>query len=222
MDCLEGIRLLPDQSIDLIVTDPPFLFETGGAGFLNDRPVFKKIKDSFGSNFNPGPFLKEISRVMKKMNMFIFCNKALVKNYLDFAIRNKYQYDILVWHKPNPIPTKNNHHLPDVEYIIYIREKGSCFNNDLPFSYYKKVQSFKSPLNINHPTPKPIELIRRLIKLGSKENDIVLDAYIGSGTTGLACIHTNRNFIGFEINPNFLKLANNRLLQKTLKQVTLK
>lgn len=215
-DCITGMKQLPANSVDLVVTDPPFNFDTGGRGFFGDRPVFSNIKESFGSDFKPEPFLRELPRIMKKFNAFIFCNKTLIKNYIDFAIKHNYNYDVLIWAKPNPIPTKNNHFLPDIEYIIYIKEPGAFFNNDLPFSHYRKVQVFDSPRKDFHPTVKPLELIRRLVRVGSKPGELVLDCYTGSGTTAAACKQLGRDFTGFEINPDYVETANKRLRQENL------
>lgn len=225
MDCIKGLAQLPDKSVDVVITDPPFNFDTSGylrgSGMMKKKTYVKRISESFGASFDPKPFLALLPRIMKIFNGFFFCNKSLVKEYLDFAINNGYNYDILIWNKPNPIPIKNNHFVPDIEYCIYIRDKGACFNNDLPFDYYRKVQTFDSPSQFItkealHPTIKPIELIRRLIKISSQNNDIILDPYMGSGTTAVACKQLDRNFIGFEINPQYCEVANARLEQEIL------
>lgn len=222
MDCLKGLKQLPDKSVDLIVTDPPFNFDIGGylrgAGLMTQRHYHKRINESFGASFNPKPFLKLIPRVMKRFNAFIFCNKSLVKTYLDFAVTQGYNYDILIWHKPRAIPIKNNHHISDLEYCIYIREKKAYFDNNLPLEFYKKVQTFDSPSQFGnkipeHPTIKPLELIKGYVLLASKKGDIILDCFMGSGTTAAACKQLGRNFIGFEINPKFCKLAEKRVNQ---------
>lgn len=68
-----------------------------------------------------------------------------------------------------------------------------------------------NPNKMQHPTQKPTELIERLIKKFSDEGDIVLDPFLGSGTTAMACINTNRNYIGFELDENYYNIAINRI-----------
>lgn len=86
-----------------------------------------------------------------------------------------------------------------------------------PKSYEDARTVFRSPTNINdknayhHPTCKPLRIIETLIRNSSKENDVVLDCFLGSGTTAIACKNLNRNYIGIEINPKWYKIAKNRL-----------
>ena len=103
--------------------------------------------------------------------------------------------------------------LPDLEYCVHIREKGVPLND----GYELKSKYYVSPANksdkdlFNHPTIKPLELVKRHILHATQPNDIVLDTFIGSGTTAIACQETNRQFIGFEIEPKWVKVANDRL-----------
>ena len=123
---------------------------------------------------------------------------------------NKYQYDILVMAKSNPIPAYNNHHLSDSEYIIMIREKGTYFSKHKNIDDYRKFYMTNCKKGI-HPAEKPIELLERFIRVSSKENDVVLDCFMGSGTTGVACKKLNRNFIGFEIDEKYFNIAKARI-----------
>ena len=210
-DCVEKMKEISNKSVDLIVTDPPFNFHTGGGGLLAKRKIYSRIEKSFGSNFNPESFLKNVSRVMKKFNMFVYCNKTLLKPYLNFAEKNNLIWDILVWHKPHPIPSYYNHFVNDAEYCVYIREKGVCFNKRLKLNFYRKIHTFDSPPFKGHPTPKPVGLMERHISLASKKHDIVLDPFMGSGTTGIAAVQLQRHFIGIEIDKEFFKMAKERI-----------
>ncbi len=78
-------------------------------------------------------------------------------------------------------------------------------------NYPKSVQEFKSEGKTVHPTQKPVELFEYLIKTYTNEGEIVLDNCIGSGTTAVAAVRTNRNFIGFELEPDYVQIANQRL-----------
>jgi len=219
MDCLEGMKLLPDKSIDLIVTDPPYNFSSTGARFVKKVKTFQRIQDSFKSEFVPELYLESFKRIMKQMNCFIWCNKDLIYNYTKFAVENGYFFNILMWHKKNPMPLNNDNFYPDTEYCVWIYESNKKWNSQLkPISLYNKwfITHIGCEGQNGHPTPKPLICFSRFIKLCSTEGDLILDPFIGSGTTAVACKQLNRNFIGFEINAEYCKIAEKRLAQEQL------
>ena len=123
-------------------------------------------------------------------------------------------YDLLVWHKENPIPTCNNKYLSDLEYCLMFRQEGTSVNNG---TYETKSKCYHSGLNVkdkdlyNHPTIKPLDYVKAHIINSTKEGDTVFDPFMGSGTTGVACKELNRNFIGIEINDDYFKIAQDRI-----------
>lgn len=125
----------------------------------------------------------------------------------------EYNTDLLVWCKTNPTPTTNNLWLPDLEYCVYIREKGVPLND----GYENKSKWYVSATNkadkdmFSHPTIKPLPLVKRHLLHATQPNDIILDPFIGSGTTAVACAETQRQFIGFEIEKKWCDVANDRL-----------
>ena len=214
-DCLEILKEIPDKSIDLIITDPPYKFENQGGGFYaknnsTQRLYLDSLKNIKCCEFEPKEFLERIKPKMKKFYGYFFCNKTLVEEYIRFARDNKFQYDILVMAKSNPIPAYNNHHLSDLEYIIMIREKGSYFSKHKEIDDYRKfyLTSCKKGL---HPAEKPIDLLKRFVKVSSKEDDTVLDPFMGSGTTCVAAKELGRKYIGFEIDDKYFNIAKDRL-----------
>lgn len=232
IDCIKRMKLLQDNSIDLIVTDPPFKFRTGKDtpnNFFTKRHKkhIKNIKDSFGHDFNPTPFLRQIKRLMKKINVYVWTSKDNIPIYLNWAVSNGYNFNILTWHKNNPMPLWKNTYRPDTEYCIFIREKGAYFNSNLKDkTKYKKywitnIGTGASTKNIDHPSPKPLEIFKTLIEVSSKPNDVILDCYMGSGTTAIACKLLNRISMGFEIDSNFCDTAMSRLSQTLLRNVGL-
>ena len=130
-----------------------------------------------------------------------------------FIEKKKCNYELLVWCKTNPIPTINNVFLSDIEYCLLFREKGCKLNDD----YNLKSKWYISPINksdkdlYNHPTIKPLDLVKRHILHSTQPNDIVLDCFCGSGTTCVACKETGRRYIGMEIDKDYWKIANDRL-----------
>lgn len=147
---------------------------------------------------------------MKKFYGYFFCNKTLIVPYIQWAIQNKFNYDILVMAKSNPIPSYNNHHLSDLEYIIMIREKGSYFSKHKDIDDFRKFYLTSCKKGV-HPAEKPVDLIKRFIRVSSKENDIILDPFLGSGTTAVAAKDLNRRYIGYEIDSEYFYIAKERL-----------
>ena len=120
----------------------------------------------------------------------------------------------MVWCKTNAIPACNNVWLPNVEYCLVFKGEGTPRYND---GYELKSKWFLSPINVydkekyNHPTIKPLELVKRHILHSTKENDVVADFFAGSGTTLVACKELKRQYIGFELEEEYYKIAKDRL-----------
>lgn len=178
----------------------------------------KKAKqDLLNANLSDGfdykTFIKETFRIMKKPNMFIWCSPMQILDLMNEI--NKYTdstINILTWNKTNPIPTTNNNWLSDIEYCLYVRD-----NIKLNDGYELKSKWYTSPINkpdkdlYNHPTIKPLELVKRHLLHTTQENDIVADFFLGSGTTCVAAKEIGRKYIGFEIDKKYYEIAKDRL-----------
>ena len=227
IDCMKGLKEIPDKSVDLIVTDPPYEIQAGGAGgaFGADKRKHHQqyadldcksavVKGIACEGFDQA-VLDELCRVLKKINIYIWCSKQQVRKLLDYFEDRGCATDILTWHKTNPIPTCNNTYLSDTEYLIFAREKGVKVYG----SYATKRKWYVSPTNkedkarYRHPTIKPLDIIVNLIGNSSKEGDLVLDTFMGSGTTAVAAIKTGRNFVGFELNEEYHATARQRIAE---------
>lgn len=123
-DCLEIIKNIPDSSVDMILTDPPYKIETSGGGIYKQGRK-KYIKDiGQMSNGFPEEILNQCCRVMKKINIYLFCSQKQIIPLLDFFVKKKKcNWNIISWHKSNPVPACGNKYLTDTEYIMYFREK---------------------------------------------------------------------------------------------------
>ena len=174
-------------------------------------------KDLLNSNIAKGfdykKFINEMFRVMKKPNMFIWCSPMQILDIMNEIYKyNKNTITILTWNKTNPIPTTNNLWLSDIEYCLYLRD-GIKLND----GYELKSKWYISPINqeekklYKHPTIKPLELVKRHILHTTQMGGIVLDCFCGSGTTCVACKETGRRYIGMEIDPEYYKIAINRI-----------
>ena len=212
MDCMEGIKLVDDNSIDLVVMDPPYLLNLTKvkrtSSFNNYANELVNLKDGFDLKV-----LDLLIPKMKKINIYIYCSKRQVKDLIEYFVNKDCNYEILTWHKQNPSPLINNNYLPDTEYVIFAREKGvKLYGN-----YHSKRKYYISGVNqvdkkkYGHPTIKPLNFIENHIINSSKEGDLVLDCFCGSGTTLVGAIKTNRRFIGFEIDENYYKIAKQRV-----------
>ena len=208
------IKNIPDKSVDLVYIDIPYEMQSGGkgGGAFGDR-IHNLIRKDMNNIIHGIDYkiFDELKRVMKKVNIFIWCNKQqiidIITNFKDYSM------EIIVWAKDNPTPFTNNVWLSDLEYCFYFRETGVKLND----GYEIKSKFYKSPINksdkdlYGHPTIKPLDLVKRHILHTTQENDIVLDTFLGSGTTAVACKETNRSYIGFEINKSYYKIATDRL-----------
>ena len=213
-DCLELMKEMPDNSIDLVVADPPYLQDShgGGGAFGVRMRDYHKGVDSLGMGFED-IVLTKIKRIMKKINIYCFCSKNQLLQILSFF--KDYNYDVLTYHKTNPCPTCNNKYLSDTEYIIYVREKGV----KLYGTYETKKKYFiqeNGKSEFEHPTVKPKNIIKTLIDNSSRENDLIFDPFMGSGTTARACIDLNRRFYGAEISKEYCSIWEDRIKQQVL------
>jgi site-specific DNA-methyltransferase (adenine-specific) len=213
-DCLQYFEKIENKSIDFVCIDPPYELDNHGGGQskemkrqLNDLHI-----DFISKGFDIEKVFDEIERVSKVMNMICFCSNKQVSKIMNYWEQKKYSVTLLVWDKPNPIPFGNGKHISNLEFMIYVRGKGATFNN-LGVAEQKKTFNYPSPSSSKrlHPTEKPIELLERLIKLHTKENDIVLDCFAGSFSTAEACQRLNRKGIFIEIKNEYYQKGINRL-----------
>lgn len=212
-DCMNILQKMEDASVDLIVTDPPYSIETKGAGIYKqkDKQYVKELegmKDGFSEDI-----LEEFCRVMKKINIYIFCSQKQIIPLLDFFVkRKKCNYSIISWYKTNPVPACGNKYLTDTEFVLFFREKGVKVYG----SFETKKTWYVTPLNVTekkkygHPTVKPQLLLRNFIINSSEEYQTVLDPFMGSGSAGVASVSCNRRFIGIEIDGKYFDTAKKR------------
>ena len=214
MDCLDGMRQLPDNCVDLVVTDPPYVIETSGAGIYKqaDKQYVKELnnmKDGFSTQV-----LDELCRIMKKINIYFFCSQKQIIPLLDYFVKGKKcNWNLLTWHKTNPVPACGNKYLTDTEYILFFREKGVKIYGEFKtkFTYYITPLNQSDKKKYGHPTIKPINIVTNLIVNSSLENGIVFDPFMGSGTTAVAAKECGRNFIGYELDSDYYEICKKRL-----------
>lgn len=207
---MEKVR---DGSIDLIIMDPPYQMETSGGG------SFGPANRSYHSEIAPmcygtdNDLLDLLWKKMKEPNLYIWCNKAQLRQYIDYGDDRGCNLDLLTWHKTNPVPTCHNKYLSDTEYLLFLRGKGV----PLYGTYESKRKWWATPTNKDdkdrwhHPSIKPLSIIQTLVTNSTLAGQTVLDPFLGSGTTAVACQNTGRNCIGFEIDPIYYQTVQARL-----------
>lgn len=222
-DAYKLIQQVPDRSIDLIVTDPPYLISTAkkkksSSGLTADiNNLCNQLENSNVVNGINLEILDEFVRVMKRINIYIWCNKHQIKDYLNFFVgKHKCAFDILVWIKTNPIPLFGSNYLNDKEFCLYFR-KGIKLQTTYESgkTYWITKTNVADKKLYHHPTIKPQWIIEQLITNSSKEGDTVLDCFSGSGTTAAAAVKTCRNYLCFELDEKYVEISRTRVSMAT-------
>lgn len=223
-DCLVEMKKIPDDSIDCFISDVPYKLTQGGVtGKLSAKITGialnfenKNTKNGNGNfkhnDIKFSDWLPNIFRVLKdKSHCYVMVNDRNLQELLNEATKSKFKLlNILVWNKNNAMP--NHWYMKNAEFIVMLRKGGAKYINNQGTKQIIQVNNVK---NKQHPTEKPIDLMKILIENSTNENDIVLDSFMGSGSTGVACINTNRNFIGIELDDNYFKIASERINNHT-------
>lgn len=221
IDCLEGLKDIPDKSVDLIVTDPPYFLSMGHAG---DKENAKSLGLSSNRTFNDlaicKPFysqlFQEYRRVLKDDGSFYFFTDWRGYAFYfplinaELPVRN-----LIVWDKKSG---PGSYYSFAHELLIFgtgaskLRNAGgtnvwrmAAFSSGAKSTNGKKV----------HPTQKPWELIAKAIEDATEPGAVVLDTFMGSGTTAVACLKTGRNYIGFELDEKYHAIAMQRIAEET-------
>lgn len=216
-DLTSLIKQFPSDTIDLIVTDPPYRVtsrgNTGTTGGMLQKKLFRSGKVFSYNDVNVFEYSKEFFRILKDgSHCYIMTNHVNLYEMLSAFTNAGFHFiKSLIWEKGNKI--MGHYYMSCFEYILFFRKgKGIRINNcgtpDILSIPNKKTKI--DGKNI-HDTEKPVELMKILIENSSKEGDTVLDPFMGSGTTGIACRKTNRKFIGVEIDEQYFKIAEERI-----------
>jgi len=198
-------RLMNGKKADMVFTDPPYRMDAEGG---SKQPIGRAAA-SLGErikhlcDFDPELFLQVLPTVFEpgRMSAYIFCNKDLVPDYLQFAVGNKFAFNILFWKKPNAIPLGGQYR-PDVEYLLVFR-KSAIFNNSVEGASYSKLLEHGRENSTPHPTMKPVALIENQLKIASNINSVIVDFFGGSGSTLIAAENLKRQAHLMELDPRY-------------------
>ena len=196
-DCMNVLPSLADGSISLTLTDIPYDEVNRKSNGL--RNLNKSHADII--TFPLDGFIDEVVRVTSG-SIYIFCGSVQVSHIRNRLIENDLSVRHCIWEKTNPSPMNGEYMwLSSIENCIFARKKGAYF--DIKERCKSSVWRCATEKYKDHPTPKPVELMERLIQASSKRGDVVLDPCMGSGAVGIAAKRTNRNFIGIEMNKEY-------------------
>ena len=224
-DCLEVMKLIPDWSIDAIITDPPY----GTTACKWDSVIDFEL------------MWEQLNRIIKPNGAIVLFGSEPFSSYLRTSNIKDYKYD-WVWEKNRPtglfLAKKQPMRYVELVHVFYKKQctynpqkwvgkksnsrgkglaqsthygKSSFVNTEGNLKYPKNILKFNRPHPPIHPTQKPVALMEYLIKTYTNENETVLDFTMGSGSTGVAAKNLNRNFIGIEQDENYFKIAEGRI-----------
>lgn len=205
-DCFVELYKMGNDSVDVAFTSPPY----NSIRHKKYEKYDDNIKDYFQFLCE---FTNQLLRIAKKTIIINiqsnYYNKKdvykYIGNYCDYITR------IIIWNKSNPTPSSMQHRLTNsYEYFILFSKTGSIKTNSI---FMKDVIDFpiNSKHNYNHKAIMNSDVSDLFIKEFTKEGDLVLDCFMGTGTTGLSCKKYNRNFIGIEIDEKYYEIAKQRI-----------
>lgn len=213
-DCLVGLNRINNNSVDLLLTDPPY-----NVSMKSNFSSMGRTGVDFGEwdkGFNQEEWLKEACLKVRKGGSAVIFNDykniGIMTNILEsngFVVK-----ELILWKKPNPMPRNRDRlYVTTIEVALWaVKGKGWTFNRQKD-TYENAI--FEAPTVSHkqriHTTQKPVSVIESLLKIHSNEGDTILDCFMGSGTTAVACLNTNRNYIGFELDKEYHELATQRV-----------
>lgn len=209
----DSYELLPKLPIvDLILTDPPYnISRDNNFNTMSDRQGL-----DFGEwdkGFDDLSWLElAVDRLSKNGSIIVFCSVRRISYIIEKleSLGLKYK-DTIRWVKPNPMPrNRDRRYVVDAEYAVWCA-RGKWTFNRLDDKYDRPEIVCTSPSHRVHPTQKPVQLMEQLICRHSNPGDVVLDPFMGSGTTGVACKNLSRSFIGIEKDPGYFAKARDRI-----------
>ena len=227
-DCSLEMNKIADRSVEIILTDPPYNL---GNFMINRSTNLSKMRDNFCANAgwdnlefddwvnHMDNFFADAARIIAVGgSMIVFMSIIKVETIIKLAEKHGFYYKTTgIWHKLNPMPRNMNlHFVNSTEAWVYFtyKKKTGTFNNE-----NKMIHDFIETAVVSngekkagkHPTQKPVALLNHFITRLSNKGDLVVDPFMGSGSTGVACKQSNRNFIGIELDKEYYEIAKKRI-----------
>ena len=229
-DCLEKMKDIESDSISCIVTSPPYNKKGLTGKIKPGNQIWKKFNIDYNTYSDNLPeqeyhqwmidILNEMSRVIKPDGSIFFNHKPRRhdnKSFLptDFISKSNLNiYQLIIWDRLSSPNIRKDILLPCTEHIYWLaKSKPKVFKDNLDKEFHSEVWKISPDKNTKHPAPFPQKLVENCILLSTVEDDLVLDPFLGSGTTAVVSKKLNRQFIGIEIDENYLNLTKERLFQ---------
>ena len=217
-DAIEVLKQLNDECIDLIVTDPPYKVTArgchGNTGGMLKKELSMQGKIFKHNDVKPIEYIPEFYRVLKEgSHCYIMTNHVNLQEMLNVATECGFKFiKSLIWNKGNKI--MGQYYMSQFEYILFFRNGkhkkiNNCGTSDILSIPNKKTKD-ENGKNL-HDVEKPVNLMKVLVENSSNKGDLVLDPFMGIGATGIACVKSDRNFIGIEIDENYFNIAKERI-----------
>lgn len=221
IDSFEYMKEIPDCSIDLILTDPPYnisQYSTGNIPLPGRTALNNNIAKWDEVVFKPRDLLPDFKRILKPDgNIFAFTSYNLIGKWHEAFDPEFDTFQFFIWHKTNPAPKiYKNGFLNSCEMIVCLwnkRHKWNFLGQNLMHNFFETPicmppERWQSP---KHPTQKPVKLLSHLVEIASNPGDLVFDPFMGVGSSGVAAIKNSRNFIGCEIDKEYFNAAQSRI-----------
>lgn len=207
------------ELFDAIITDPPYNISKQNNFSTLNTPRRGVYFGKWDDNFDILKWISEYTKLLKPNgSIIIFCSYLYI-SYIINELKNSNidVKDVLVWRKKNPMPKNiNRRYVQDMEFAVWGVKKGAkwVFNKPVDKPYLRSLfetSTVHGTERTKHPTQKSLDLMNQIIKIHTNENDVILDPFMGSGTTGVACLLNNRKFVGVELDKEYFEIALNRL-----------
>jgi len=227
-DCESLMSSIENESVDLILTDPPFNL----GSFMHKRGtnLVKMRENQFAYAgwdnleydewlMKMSAFFKQSNRILRKRgSLLLFMSLMKIESIINLAEENNFYYKTVgIWHKTNPMPRNMNlHFVNSTEAWVYFVNEGTTgtFNNDskVLHDFIESSLTTKNEKKFGkHPTQKPLSVLNHFTKVLSNEGDVVCDPFMGSGSTGVSCEINNRKFLGIELEKEYYDISKNRI-----------
>ncbi|MGM9850857.1 MAG: DNA methyltransferase [Muribaculaceae bacterium] len=226
-DSKEIIKRIPDNSIDFILTDPPYNLgqhSTGNIPLPGRTAMNNDVAEWDMVDFKPEEWADEFIRILKPTgNLFIFTSYNQIGRWYNCLDHKFDTTNFMIWHKTNPAPK-----IFKAGFLNSCEMIFTCWNKKHTWNFISQAEMHnfvESPICMRperlsapkHPTQKPVSILRKMIEIASNKNDIIFDPFMGVGSTGVAALELGRRYIGIEIDEEYYRAAKKRvdaILQK--------
>ena len=195
-DCREVLPGLP--MVDALITDPPYDISASGGGIGGKRQYLTDIRGHIDAGF-------DIAMLAAFENWFVFCGKPQLMALMQQAMDQGLRWQLRTWNKTNPTPLTNGNYLPDTEYMIH------AFKTHVWQGKKRWIVGSVEKSGFDHPTVKPQYVMADALQCATNYGQSVLDCFMGTGSTGVACVNLGRKFFGVERDPKYFEIACERI-----------